>query len=110
MSCHKRGILYQQLGGRTNVPSNFVGLCGGSASGKTTVARRIIEHLDVPWVSLLSMDSFYKVSYINAIIHVRSQLCRSVWRQCVRKDYCGEENYRTVRRSLGQFTQPGLIL
>ncbi|XP_064629866.1 uridine-cytidine kinase-like 1 isoform X2 [Lineus longissimus] len=38
-----------------------IGLCGGSASGKTTVARMIIEDLDVQWVSLLSMDSFYKV-------------------------------------------------
>ncbi|KAL4235813.1 Uridine-cytidine kinase-like 1 [Mactra antiquata] len=38
-----------------------IGVCGGSASGKTTVAKRIIEDLDVPWVSLLSMDSFYKV-------------------------------------------------
>ncbi|XP_038057175.1 uridine-cytidine kinase-like 1 isoform X2 [Patiria miniata] len=38
-----------------------IGLCGGSASGKTTVANRIIEALDVPWVSLLSLDSFYKV-------------------------------------------------
>uniref|UniRef100_A0A8C2TMH5 Uridine-cytidine kinase n=1 Tax=Coturnix japonica TaxID=93934 RepID=A0A8C2TMH5_COTJA len=38
-----------------------IGLCGGSASGKTTVATRIIEALDVPWVVLLSMDSFYKV-------------------------------------------------
>ncbi|XP_016119077.1 uridine-cytidine kinase-like 1 isoform X2 [Sinocyclocheilus grahami] len=37
-----------------------IGLCGGSASGKTTVARKIIEALDVPWVVLLSMDSFYK--------------------------------------------------
>jgi len=37
------------------------GLCGGSASGKTTVATKIIEALDVPWVVLLSMDSFYKV-------------------------------------------------
>lgn len=37
------------------------GLCGGSASGKTTVANQIIEALDVPWVVLLSMDSFYKV-------------------------------------------------
>ncbi|XP_036862471.1 uridine-cytidine kinase-like 1 isoform X7 [Manis javanica] len=36
------------------------GLGGGSASGKTTVARMIIEALDVPWVVLLSMDSFYK--------------------------------------------------
>ncbi|KAK6188111.1 hypothetical protein SNE40_004362 [Patella caerulea] len=38
-----------------------IGISGGSASGKTTVARKIIEALDVPWVSLLSMDSFYKV-------------------------------------------------
>lgn len=39
----------------------YLGLCGGSASGKTTVANKIIEALDVPWVVLLSMDSFYKV-------------------------------------------------
>uniref|UniRef100_A0A8C1PRZ6 uridine/cytidine kinase n=1 Tax=Cyprinus carpio TaxID=7962 RepID=A0A8C1PRZ6_CYPCA len=39
----------------------IIGLCGGSASGKTTVANKIIEALDVPWVVLLSMDSFYKV-------------------------------------------------
>lgn len=38
-----------------------LGICGGSASGKTTVSKNIIEALDVPWVTLLSMDSFYKV-------------------------------------------------
>lgn len=38
-----------------------IGICGGSASGKTTVAQKIIECLDVPWVTLLSMDCFYKV-------------------------------------------------
>lgn len=38
-----------------------IGVCGGSASGKTTVAQRIVEKLNVPWVTLLSMDSFYKV-------------------------------------------------
>eukprot|EP01136_Pigoraptor_vietnamica_P036722 Opistho-1_new@103689 len=37
-----------------------IGIAGGSASGKTTVAERIIEELQVPWVVLLSMDSFYK--------------------------------------------------
>jgi len=38
-----------------------IGICGGSASGKTTVANKIIKELDVPWVTLLSMDSFYRV-------------------------------------------------
>ncbi|RZF39578.1 hypothetical protein LSTR_LSTR001099 [Laodelphax striatellus] len=38
-----------------------IGICGGSASGKTTVATKIIEALNIPWVTLLSMDSFYKV-------------------------------------------------
>ncbi|GAB1601637.1 uridine-cytidine kinase-like 1 [Argonauta hians] len=37
-----------------------IGLCGGSSCGKTTVANKIIEALKVPWVSVLSMDSFYK--------------------------------------------------
>ncbi|CAD5110994.1 DgyrCDS345 [Dimorphilus gyrociliatus] len=39
----------------------MIGICGGSASGKTTVATKIIESLSIQWVSLLSMDSFYKV-------------------------------------------------
>uniref|UniRef100_A0A672I7S9 Uridine-cytidine kinase n=1 Tax=Salarias fasciatus TaxID=181472 RepID=A0A672I7S9_SALFA len=47
--------------GNTFKEAFVIGLCGGSASGKTTVAKRIIEALDVPWVVLLSMDSFYKV-------------------------------------------------
>nr|CAH0098776.1 unnamed protein product [Daphnia galeata] len=38
-----------------------IGICGGSASGKTTVTNKIIESLGHPWVTLLSMDSFYKV-------------------------------------------------
>ena len=42
-------------------PSSLPGLSGGSASGKTSVARRVIEDLKVPWVTILSMDSFYKV-------------------------------------------------
>lgn len=44
-------------------PSLIPGICGGSASGKTTVAEKIIESLDVPWVTLLSMDCFYKVTH-----------------------------------------------
>jgi len=42
----------------------FPGISGGSASGKTTVAEKIIQALDFPWVVLLSMDSFYKVSIV----------------------------------------------
>jgi uridine kinase len=38
-----------------------IGICGGSASGKTTVAQKIIECLNIPWVTLLSMDCFYKI-------------------------------------------------
>lgn len=37
-----------------------IGICGGSASGKTSVAKNVIEGIDVPWVVLLAMDSFYK--------------------------------------------------
>ncbi|KAJ3053899.1 Uridine-cytidine kinase-like 1 [Rhizophlyctis rosea] len=37
-----------------------IGIAGGSASGKTSVSKRIIKNLGVPWVVLLSMDSFYK--------------------------------------------------
>lgn len=47
--------------GQQFVESFVIGICGGSASGKTTVAQKIVEALDVPWVTLLSMDSFYKV-------------------------------------------------
>ncbi|XP_061609802.1 uridine-cytidine kinase-like 1 isoform X7 [Phyllopteryx taeniolatus] len=47
--------------GTTFKEAFVIGLCGGSASGKTTVANKIIEALDIPWVVLLSMDSFYKV-------------------------------------------------
>ncbi|KAI9206344.1 uracil phosphoribosyltransferase-domain-containing protein [Polychytrium aggregatum] len=38
----------------------IIGIGGGSASGKTSVAARIIKEMGVPWVVLLSMDSFYK--------------------------------------------------
>ncbi|CAG8717019.1 35534_t:CDS:10 [Gigaspora margarita] len=39
----------------------IVGVAGGSGSGKTSVSERIIANLNVPWVVVLSMDSYYKV-------------------------------------------------
>ncbi|KAM9445630.1 uridine-cytidine kinase-like 1 isoform 6-T6 [Clarias gariepinus] len=51
-----------------------IGLCGGSASGKTTVARKIIEALDVPWVVLLSMDSFYKLLDMKIFVDTDSDI------------------------------------
>ncbi|KAJ2787000.1 Uridine kinase [Coemansia interrupta] len=46
--------------GGMNLPVYMVGIAGGSASGKTSVAKRIVESLDVPWVVIVSMDSFYR--------------------------------------------------
>ncbi|KAI8873731.1 uridine kinase [Ramicandelaber brevisporus] len=43
-----------------NRPVYIVGIAGGSASGKTCVAERIVKHLGVRWVVILSMDSFYR--------------------------------------------------
>ena len=55
-----------------DVISSFAlsGLCGGSASGKTTVANKIIEQLGVPWVCMLSLDSFYKVGVFLVVVVV----------------------------------------
>ena len=50
---------YNNLG--QQVVPLVIGICGGSASGKTTVTNKIISELGVPWVTHLSMDSFYKV-------------------------------------------------
>ncbi|CAI5446888.1 unnamed protein product [Caenorhabditis angaria] len=47
--------------GKSLKQSFLIGICGGSASGKTTVAEKIVERLGIPWVTILSMDSFYKV-------------------------------------------------
>ncbi|SCZ87637.1 BZ3500_MvSof-1268-A1-R1_Chr2-2g05103 [Microbotryum saponariae] len=37
-----------------------IGIGGGSASGKTRVAQEVLKKLSVPWVVVISQDSFYK--------------------------------------------------
>ncbi|CRG90601.1 uridine kinase [Talaromyces islandicus] len=39
---------------------SIIGIAGSSGSGKTSVAMEIIRSLNLPWVVILVMDSFYK--------------------------------------------------
>lgn len=57
--CSGRPAWYTVSG--ENTKPFFIGISGGTASGKTMVAQRIVEQLNVPWVCLISMDSFYRV-------------------------------------------------
>ena len=63
---------YDHQGGPL-VNAFVIGICGGSASGKTTVAEKIIRALNMQWVTLLSMDSFYKV--LNEQQHEAAAKC-----------------------------------
>jgi len=40
--------------------TSIIGIAGSSGSGKTSLAYAIIKALSLPWVVILSMDSFYK--------------------------------------------------
>ncbi|CAK7274273.1 Uridine kinase [Sporothrix epigloea] len=42
------------------VDLSIIGIAGGSGSGKSSIARSIVNQLNLPWVVILSMDSFYK--------------------------------------------------
>lgn len=39
---------------------SIIGVAGSSGSGKTSLAIEIVRTLDLPWVIILSIDSFYK--------------------------------------------------
>ncbi|KAL0580943.1 Uridine kinase [Marasmius crinis-equi] len=57
---HGRPPWYGQEGTRIN-DAFVIGVAGGSASGKTHVARQIVKSLgNIPSVIILSQDSFYK--------------------------------------------------
>ncbi|EMD69372.1 hypothetical protein GGP41_004632 [Bipolaris sorokiniana] len=40
--------------------ASIIGVAGSSGSGKTSLAMAIVSSLNLPWVVILSMDSFYK--------------------------------------------------
>src|SRR5574341_984376 len=44
----------------TAVKPLVIGIAGGSASGKTTVTNKILEHLDPARVAVIQHDSYYK--------------------------------------------------
>jgi len=39
---------------------SIIGISGSSGSGKSTLSSAIVSELNLPWVVILSMDSFYK--------------------------------------------------
>lgn len=43
-----------------NKPTVVIGVAGGSGSGKTTVARRILERTPAPNLAILSQDNYYR--------------------------------------------------
>ena len=40
--------------------TSIIGVAGSSGSGKTSLSLAIIRELNLPWVVIMSMDSFYK--------------------------------------------------
>ena len=59
MASHGRAPWYTPDG--KPVPAYVIGIAGGSASGKTSVARAILSSLGyIPTVLILSQDAFYK--------------------------------------------------
>lgn len=40
--------------------ASIIGVAGSSGSGKTSLAMAIVASLNLPWVVIMSMDSFYK--------------------------------------------------
>ncbi|KAF7732570.1 hypothetical protein EC973_003317 [Apophysomyces ossiformis] len=58
---------------KNNTWSEFL---GGSASGKTSVAERILKNLNVPWVVIVSMDSFYNVLSPEDSVLAHQNFCK----------------------------------
>ena len=56
-------ISIQRLNGKSASPPGakplFIGVCGGTASGKTSLCQRIAESFEGK-IAIVSLDSFYK--------------------------------------------------
>jgi uridine kinase len=39
---------------------SIVGIAGSSGSGKSSLSRAILSALNLPWVAIIGLDSFYK--------------------------------------------------
>jgi uridine kinase len=50
---------YNRSFAMTNQQSYLIGICGGSGSGKTTFAHKILKHVGAGKVSVLHMDAYY---------------------------------------------------
>jgi len=56
---------------RTHNPI-IIGVCGGTASGKTSVCEDILRKLEDQRVVIVSQDSFYKALDHNTLLHVHT--------------------------------------
>ena len=52
----------------------FIGISGGSASGKTTVATNIIKQLDVQWVCVQGVPFYF--SYFKLLVYEKIMIFR----------------------------------
>ncbi|CAO3606763.1 unnamed protein product [Cunninghamella blakesleeana] len=57
----QKNKVFQICSSGRSTETYVIGVAGGSGSGKTSVSERILKNLNVPWVVIISMDSFYNV-------------------------------------------------
>ena len=76
---------HQERGERRHL---FIGIGGGSASGKSTLAKRLIEKLAPLAVEVIGQDRFFKPTDELPIHH--SETCREPW-----PDYNRPDSFRT---------------
>lgn len=68
-----------------NAAPFFIGVAGGTASGKTTVCDRIMQRLHDQCIVLIHQDSFYRALTPEEIDNVK---CRLLYRGCMCDSPC----------------------